>query len=104
MALIEVGTRVRRAGFPPDPYHGMRGSVVGHDLNERTARNPRPLRYNLVTFDLCPNQPGVAWVEGHAGIVPLDAIEQLADLAGRTSAGGLHEADGRTPQHDGLAQ
>lgn len=55
---------------------------MSHDLNERnhSAKNPRPLRYNLVRFDLCPNQR-VSWVEGHAGIVPLDAIDKLADLA-----------------------
>ena len=80
MALLPLGTRIIRTGFPPDPWHGMKGTVVGWDLNERNRRgNNSPLRYNLVKFDNRANR--VSWVEGHAGVVPLTAIELLGELA-----------------------
>ncbi len=84
--MLPIGTRIRRTGCPPDPYDSMKGTVVWHDFNERSRslENPRPLRYNLVTFDNYPDRR-VSWVEGHAGIVPLDAIDLLANLA--TDAG-----------------
>lgn len=83
--LFAIGMRVVRVG--DSPYLGMKGTVVGHDLNERNRgpNNPNPLRYNIVTFDPLPgwhtkNLSQKTWVEGHAGIVPLDAVSLLGNL------------------------
>ena len=80
MSLLPIGARVIRTGWEHDPWHGMKGTVVGHDLNERhrSPQNPRVLRYNLVRFDGRTDR--THWVEGHAGIVPLDPITLLGEI------------------------
>ena len=73
---------MRIGGAVDDSHTGLKGTVVDHDLNERNRgpHNPNPLRYNLVDFDYSLSLTRTSWVEGHAGIVPLDAISQLGDL------------------------
>ena len=73
--LIPSGTRIMRTGFPPDPHHGKRGTVVNH----QSEQVPGGVRYNLVQFD--GEHAIYLWVEGHQGIVPLNAIDLLGELS-----------------------
>jgi hypothetical protein len=73
--LIPIGTRVRRTGFKPDHYHGRVGTVVARNLNEA---NPKGCRYNRVHFD--GDRTWTEWVEGHQGVVPLGAVDQLGEI------------------------
>ena len=80
--LIPIGTRIIRKGYPHCAYHDKRGTVVEHDLNES---NVGGCRYNIVRFD-CDYLDGESmgktkWVEGHMGVVPLDTISKLGEIA-----------------------
>jgi len=76
MSLLPNGTRVMRTGYPPDPHHGKRGTIVNHRSDPKAFANR--LRYNLVQFD--GEHAIYEWVEGHRGIVPLSAVELLAEV------------------------
>ena len=86
MTLLPIGTRIERRcgltvnGKPIDCYVGLRGTVVGHNMNYRNTskQNMNPLRYNKVLFD--GGEAPTEWVEGHAGIVPLDPITLLGEI------------------------
>jgi len=77
MSLIPVGTRVRRCGWPTDPHHDYVGTVIDHNHN---TENPQSrLRYDVIEWDHLPGTRS-QWVENHAGIVPLNAIELMGEL------------------------
>lgn len=83
MSLIPIGTRVRRCGWSRDPHHGWTGTVVDHDHNIENMQNN--LRYNVIEWD-CSAGVRSFWVENHAGIVPLGAIELLGELSAKIEA------------------